>query len=92
MESVAEGYKSDIEALRKRIIELEAMYHSIEVESKQIIDTWSKERERILEDNQRLEFIARDRLSDIEQKSYENGKLLIKIALAYAELDRICTA
>ena len=30
-----------------------------------------------------------DRLQEIEKKSWENERLLLKIALAYAEIDRL---
>lgn len=51
LEEVCQGYKEDISSLKKRIIELESLYTNLEIESKQIIDAWSKERERILEEN-----------------------------------------
>jgi hypothetical protein len=83
------NYMDEIEALKRKLLELENTFTKLELEYKQIIDNWTIEREKILEENQRLQFISRDRLQDIEKKSWENGRLLMKVALAYAELDRL---
>ena len=79
----------EIEKLKKRIKEMENQFDQLELEYKRIIEDWTRERQRIHEENQRLEFISRDRLQEVEKKSYENGRLLIRLAMAYAELDRI---
>ena len=76
-------------AVRADLIHLDSAYKQLELESKQIVDDWTKERQKFLETNQRLDFVNKDRLKDIEKKSWENGKLLIKLAIAYAELERI---
>jgi hypothetical protein len=33
--------------------------------------------------------VARDRIAEIEKKVYENGKLMVKLVFAYAEVDRL---
>ena len=64
-------------------------YQALEMESKMIIADYLKEREQILDKQQQLESISQDRLNEIEQKSWENGKLLMRIAIVYSELDRV---
>lgn len=49
------------------------------------------ERDRVYDENQRLQFISQDRLTEIEKKSWENEKLMLKIALAYLELGRLAS-
>jgi len=59
------------------------------MECKRIIENWDRERHHILEENQKLEYISEDTKREIEKKNWQNEKLLIKLALCYAELDRL---
>ena len=58
-------------------------------ECKLIIREWDEERKRYLEKNQRLEILSRDRLTELEKKTHSNSKLMFRLCLAYAELDRL---
>ena len=64
-------------------------YQSLEMESKQIIGDYMTEREQLLDKCSQCETISQDRLIEVEQKSWEIGKLLLRLSLAYAELDRM---
>ena len=61
----------------------------MEEEFKLIIKGLVDEVNRFKSENLRLESICKDRLLEIEDKSYQNSKLLIRVALAYAEIDRL---
>ena len=60
-------------------------------EAEEILGRWVEERNRLLQENQRLESINRDKTVENDKKAYENSKLMIKLALAYSELDRRLT-
>lgn len=81
--------QQDYQNLLKKYQQLQKDYVDLENESKSIIESWDKERSSILEDNQRLDLISSDRLKELEKKSWLNEKLLIKLALCYAELERM---
>jgi chromosome segregation ATPase len=81
--------QGELDLVKQRIDDWKERYQRLEIESKEIIDKLNKERDRMFEKNQRLEFIASDRLQEIEKKSWENEKLLLRIGLAYAELNRL---
>ena len=89
LEQIVAKLKDHLTALKKSNQTVNLRLRQVEEECRNIISKWSKEREKILEDNQRLEYISRERLAEVEKKSYENGKLLIKLCLAYAELERL---
>ena len=103
--SELESQKRDIEAKGRRISELDSKQEEllrrikaleqevtfITEESQSIIREFSIEREKLKVENDRLESICIDRLMEIERKSFELGKLLIRLALVYAELERVTT-
>jgi len=60
-------------------------------ELKSILSTWAHEREDLLEENQKLQSIMDGKNTELDKKTYMNGKLLMKLAMAYVELDRIST-
>jgi chromosome segregation ATPase len=84
---------SDLESKQeeylRRIRALEQEVTFITEESQSIIKEFSIEREKLKMENDRLESICIDRLMEIERKSFELGKLLIRLALVYAELERV---
>lgn len=79
-----------MEALKAKVRSLESEIILITEESQAIIQEWNRERQRISEENARLQAISQDRLVEIERKSAENGKLLLRLAMAYAEVERLC--
>jgi hypothetical protein len=56
-----------------------------------LIQQWTSERGRLLEENQRLKVLASDRLQEIEKWTHQNFKLMMRISLAYMELERVTT-
>ena len=57
-----------------------------------MIREWTIERKEIMEANQRLEILARDRLNEIENYTHMNCKLMLRLAMSYAEVERLSTA
>ena len=53
-----------------------------------MIQKWTDERDELYDEIHRLESLSTERLKEIEKKSHNSGKLMIKLALAYAELER----
>ena len=82
LKTAQNGLNAEIDSWREK-------YKKLEKESREIINKWSREREKIFEENQKLQFIASDRLAEIEKKSWENEKLLMRLGLVYAELERL---
>lgn len=84
-----EDLRKLVEQLRIQIRELEQEIKSIELECTDILQKWSVERQRIEEDNQRLKVVCNDRLIENERLASYQGAILIKLALSYAEVDRL---
>ena len=78
-----------IEALKILNSQLEAEIRLVTEESEAIIKQWSIERAKIIHENQRLESICQDRLVEIERASFDHSKLLVRLAMSYAELERL---
>ena len=83
------SHGNDEEKLRARIRQLESDYQNLEAESQDLIRGIIKQRDEVMEENIKLGLVAGDRLREIEKKSWDNEKLLLKVALCYAELDRL---
>ena len=58
-------------------------------EGKIMLQEWTNERNRMVEENQRLKVLASDRLQEIEKWTHQNFKIMMRMSLAYLELDRI---
>lgn len=84
-----ENIRSDLKESKALVSELEDGYLNLKIEYQEIIKQRDLERNKVYDENQRLQFIAQDRLTEIEKKSWENEKLMLKIALAYLELGRL---
>lgn len=54
-----------------------------------ILAQYEDQRQKLLEENQKLGLLADSRISEISKKVCDRGSLMIKLALAYAELERI---
>lgn len=83
--------KLDNEDLRERlrhaeleIVELERQLNEV----RPLLEKWTLERNNLLQENQRLHSINHDKTVENDRKTYENSKLLIRLALAYAEIER----
>src|SRR3990167_10818971 len=82
-----ESSKAQIEDLRKLVEQLKVQVRTLESEviliteeSQSIIQEWNRVRQRIIEENSRLQAVSQDRLIEIERKSSENGKLMLRVA------------
>lgn len=84
-----EDLRAVVAELRRKNQQLEKELQMVTEESQSIISEWNIERQKIMTENQRLQSVCADRLTEIEDKSYENSRLLIKLSLSYAELERI---
>ena len=60
----------------------------IEEESKNIISDYVEKMNLMSEHLQHFESLAHSRLLEIEQKSFETGMLMLKLSIAYMELER----
>lgn len=78
-----------VERLQKRNSELENEAHMIEAECTEILNKWNLQKMRIEEENQMLKAISSDRLLENERLASSQGTLLVKLALAYSELERL---
>lgn len=47
------------------------------------------QRQEILVEKNKIEILAENRLSEIEFLTFQNGKIMLRLALAYAEMERI---
>lgn len=47
------------------------------------------QRQEILIEKNKTEIISQNRLSEIELLTYQNGKIMLRLALAYSEIERI---
>ena len=87
-----ENLKRESEVLKKKlneaIIELGERDKEIKL-AEDILRKWDSERNRLLQENQRLESINRDKTIENDKKAYENSKLMLKLVLAYAEVERL---
>ena len=84
-----EDLRAQVEALRRQVSELEQDLNLTTEECQVIVRQMTFERNKLMEDNHMLQVLCHDRLVEIEKKSFEYGCLLLKIALAYAEVERL---
>lgn len=84
-----ESLRRQIKELKGKNIELESMVKGITEESRIIVKEAFEHRDQLLREIQKLEFVTNDRLKEIEEKSWVNEKLMIKLSLCYMELERV---
>ena len=89
MQTEKEEIQNQLHEVKKELGQFRLNYNHLEDESKVIVKKWNREREQIMMENEKLEMVASDRLSELETKSWQNGRLLIKLSLCYAELERL---
>ena len=98
-----EARENRLEALLRRIEELEhslrvsetraealeSELESTRQEFAAILQEYDRKRELVLEESQRLKILCRDRLREIENKSWVNGKVMTRLVMAYLEIERL---
>lgn len=84
-----EDLREVVQKLRRRNRELEAEARMIEAECSEILNKWNMQKLRIEEENQMLKAVSSDRLLENERLASSQGILLVKLALAYSELERL---
>ena len=83
--------KKDCDDLREQLRQAELDIQDLERqvnEVRPLLAKWALERDHLLHESQRLHSINHDKTLENDKKTYENSKLLIRLALAYAEVER----
>ena len=74
-----------------KLQDFEKKYQILIQESSSIIREQEEKRLILNEENDRLGIICRERLQQLQDQMYDRGKVLIKLAVAYSEVDRLST-
>ena len=77
------------EEILQKLQDFEKKYQILIQESSSIIREQEEQRLILNEENDRLGIICRERLQQLQDQMYDRGKVLIKLAVAYAEVDRL---
>lgn len=88
-EKLVEDLRRQTESLQIQVRQLETDIRQTKEECKDILRKWSIEKIRLEEENQRWMSIAHDRLIENERIASSQGMLLVKLTLAYAEVERL---
>ena len=84
-----EDLRKLVEQLKAQNRQLEADMRQMEAECAEILMKWQFEKSRLEEENQRYKVIAQDRLVENERIASTQGSLLMRLALAYSEIERL---
>jgi hypothetical protein len=85
VEEENKGYKEKFDDMERDTSDAKGKY----TEGQKLVNRLYEEREKVIEDHQRLAMICDEKIADNEKKTAIVGKLQMKLFLALAELSRV---